>query len=312
MADISNALTAYVQGHYRKVSGWLASDTITHILKLDETQRELGITGHVGEIGVHHGKLFILLYLLARTDEKAVAIDLFEAQHLNVDKSGQGDLGIFSKNLETYAGETSKLKLISGDSTTLGAGDVMAAAGGPLRLFSIDGGHTRDIVRHDLTTAAGALREGGIVILDDYFNPEFPGVSEGANRYFLSDNGQAGLKLVPFLIGSNKVYLTTGNHAERYMDAVCRSDLGRPFRDLVKFRAYAADTTTVFVTELWGATVLAYSPDRFGRAYKLRRSLKRSATGLRKKLGETGAWRLLKSSKLGDALRSLANRLAPY
>ena len=56
--------------------------------------------------------------------------------------------------------------------------------GGPLRFFSIDGGHLSHIVKHDLETAALSITDGGVIILDDYFNPEFPGVSEGTNRYF--------------------------------------------------------------------------------------------------------------------------------
>ncbi|HEV2069230.1 MAG TPA: hypothetical protein VGR26_05515 [Acidimicrobiales bacterium] len=34
--------------------------------------------GSVGEIGVHHGKLFLLAYLASRRDEAAFAVDVFE------------------------------------------------------------------------------------------------------------------------------------------------------------------------------------------------------------------------------------------
>jgi hypothetical protein len=281
-------------------------------MTINACQRELGIAGHVGEIGVHHGKLFILLYLLADGTENALAIDIFGAQDLNVDNSGKGDLAVLTHNLKSYAGETARLKIISGDSTTLTGEDLTGAAGGKLRLLSIDGGHLARIVRHDLNTAATSLGEGGVVILDDFFNPEFPGVGEGTNQFFLFDNGRAGEKLAPFLIGMNKVYLTTEAYASRYIDHFCRKDLGRPFASTIKFNTYAARHHAVFVTELFGATVLAYSPDRFSLGYRLGRSLKAKARKIRGSLGDTRLGRHLRNSRLGGLIAQLANRIAPY
>ena len=60
------------------VDGWLRTEAARIVVALTERQRSLGIGGGVAEIGVHHGKLFILLYLLGQASEKAVAIDLFE------------------------------------------------------------------------------------------------------------------------------------------------------------------------------------------------------------------------------------------
>ena len=88
------------------VDGWLRSEAARIIVALNERQRSLGIAGGIAEIGVHHGKLFILLYLLSREPEKALAIDLFEDQHLNIDQSGNGDLAKFRRNLERHADST--------------------------------------------------------------------------------------------------------------------------------------------------------------------------------------------------------------
>jgi hypothetical protein len=73
------------------------------IAALNERQRALDAKGGIAEIGVHHGKLFILLYLLGRPPEKAVAIDLFEDQHFNIDLSGSGDLAKFRRNLARHS-----------------------------------------------------------------------------------------------------------------------------------------------------------------------------------------------------------------
>jgi peptide chain release factor 2 len=51
------------------------------------------------EIGVHHGRLFIPMALARRPGERALAIDVFEDQHLNVDHSGKGDRARFEENV---------------------------------------------------------------------------------------------------------------------------------------------------------------------------------------------------------------------
>lgn len=163
----SDLLDAYVHRGVDAVDGWLAKDTVGHVLRLHDIQESLGIQGGVGEIGVHHGKFFVLLYLLTRSDERGVALDLFEQQELNTDRSGHGDRAVFERNLARHAGGNERVTILAGDSTGIGGRDLRAAAGGPLRLLSIDGGHLARIVRHDLQTARDALVDGGVVVLDD-------------------------------------------------------------------------------------------------------------------------------------------------
>lgn len=61
---------------------------IQYVKRLTAKQHELGIYGAVGEIGVHHGKFLIPIVGNALVDEPAVAMDLFEDQQANLDKSG--------------------------------------------------------------------------------------------------------------------------------------------------------------------------------------------------------------------------------
>ncbi len=62
MLDTSHYLESYANRNHKKVDGWLEKNTILQLLRINDIQNKLGISGHVGEIGVHHGKLFILLY----------------------------------------------------------------------------------------------------------------------------------------------------------------------------------------------------------------------------------------------------------
>ena len=91
-----------------------------------------------------------------------------------------------------------------------------------MRFFSIDGGHTIDITRNDLRIASQSICEGGVIILDDYFNGLFPGVSEGTNQFFIHDND---IGIVPFAIGAGKVFLTTSSYADKYIESLLECNL---------------------------------------------------------------------------------------
>ncbi len=206
-------------GH-RTVQGWLEPQVLDMLQTLDTVQRNAGVEGGVAEIGVHHGQLFIGLLLLKDAGLPAVAIDVFDDQQLNVDGSGRGDRSRFEANVRRWA-DPASLVVHQADSTTLTGDDVRTLAHGPVRLFSVDGGHTEQIVLADLRTAEAALAEGGIVVADDVFNAEWPGVSVGTLRYLDADPA-----VVPFAVGFNKVYFTHASHAEPYRAALRRAHIG--------------------------------------------------------------------------------------
>jgi len=204
------SLNAYLKHGHQLVKGWLFPGAPQAIILLSDEQRRTNLSGGVAEIGVHHGKLFILLYLLSSENESAVAVDLFSRQDLNVDHSGAGDLERFKRNLHRHA-DTSRLIVHEGDSTQLTAGQLIELGRGPLRLISIDGGHTAEITAHDLVTSEGALAEGGIIILDDCFKEMWPGVTDGVHRHFSEPR-----TIVPFGIGANKTFFCHKAFAQRY------------------------------------------------------------------------------------------------
>jgi len=195
---------------YRFVSGFLEPGNLPVLKVLDDAQRARNVAGAVAEIGVHHGRLFIPLHLLQRGTGKSVAIDLFGDQELNIDKSGNGNLDKFTDNVALWS-TTDGLVLHQGDSTKLEAAVLTEKAGGPIRFFSVDGGHTAEIVYSDMRLAEETLSDGGIVIADDIFNQQWPGVAVGTLRY-LDD----GAKLAPFAIGFNKVYFTQPEFCDAY------------------------------------------------------------------------------------------------
>ncbi|MEO0983692.1 MAG: class I SAM-dependent methyltransferase [Pseudomonadota bacterium] len=199
--DLKNA-SDYAGRGMDRVDGWLVKLSARLIVASAEIQTDAGERGGVCEIGVHHGKLFILLYNCLSTDERGLAIDLFDDQAQNTDGSGRGDKEIFLRNLSRFSPDSSKLTIIEANSLKLDAGALRAEVGA-VRLFSVDGGHTAECAESDLRLAEAALSPCGLVILDDVFNPCWPGVLTGLARYM----ADPATRLTPFLVSPNKVFL---------------------------------------------------------------------------------------------------------
>ena len=182
----TTARRKFVHDHDALVQGFMQDATALSVAILSKKQHELGITGAVGEIGVHHGLFFFAIVAAARLCEHMIAIDIFGDQGKNIDKSGHGDYTIFAKHAEQF-NLTAKV-VQQGQSPTLStralqrtlgprtiaafastssevSPQTLCAATGytGVRLFSIDGGHTADIVHHDLSLLNCLLVDGGLL-----------------------------------------------------------------------------------------------------------------------------------------------------
>jgi hypothetical protein len=165
---------------------------------------EDGVLGSVLEIGVHHGLSAIAIAALRGPDAQMVAIDTFgEARDLDASGGMRGDERTFRTNLARYYRDTAFLRVIAADSRSIAPSDL----GQGFAFCHIDGGHSVEETAHDLALAADVALPGALVAIDDYFNPSFPGVSEGTIGYLTEHPG----RLVPVAIGCNKVILQRGS-----------------------------------------------------------------------------------------------------
>jgi hypothetical protein len=196
----SRDLTRYLQHGILAVEGWLHRSSAAVIVHLGESQTHLRVRGDVCEIGIHHGKLFLILANLLADGECACAVDIFSDQHKNIDNSGFGDRTIFEANLREHAADA-RVDIVQQSSLDLDDTDFRDKR---FRLFSIDGGHTAGITEHDLWLAQCCMVPGGIVIVDDLLSSSWLGVITGVAR-FLSKEAT----LIPFALSPNKLYLTT-------------------------------------------------------------------------------------------------------
>ena len=187
---------------------------------------------------------------------------------------GLGDKSIFLDNLRTHGCDVERIVVKSRNSLDMTAAEVRTDAG-PVRLFSVDGGHTADITASDLALAEASLCAGGVVILDDFFNEAWPGVSEGAARYLASGASQ----LVPVAIGGNKfLFSNNAELAARYRDAL------RALPD-----SYVVTDQTAF-----GKPVVV---------------VQAKVVRMTDRLASTALWRQIRGTSAGRALKSAALRV---
>ena len=173
------------------------------------------------EIGVHHGKLYILLNSVIDSKFSSYAVDIFSNQDLNIDGSGNGSLEIFKKNLMLFdIHKGANTVIIAGDSTDDGLMLRKRIGVGSMRFISIDGGHTAEHTINDLKISSELISNEGVVILDDILNHHWLGVIEGVVKFLDSKP-----TLIPFAIGHNKLYLSKLSFNHRYQSLFENSKL---------------------------------------------------------------------------------------
>lgn len=182
------------------------NDFITYSMMVDMFTFKAG----VAEIGTYFGRNFCMLNYFSNK-KPSFAIDIYDRQELNWPASGEGALtrAGFEEVLQkqdTFKGKN--VTIIEGDSLHLQDDIVKTIGDNKVKMFCIDGAHTRHHVLADLHTAELCIHDAGVVILDDFFSFQYPSVTEALLRY------EGNLK--PFLFCDNKLYLCKPDYQYQY------------------------------------------------------------------------------------------------
>ncbi|MDE3113036.1 MAG: class I SAM-dependent methyltransferase [Chloroflexota bacterium] len=196
LRDPARFLAAY-RAAFGSIHGAFTIDAALLFFMYGGLLAEADVRGATCEIGVHQGLSAIAVAALRGEGALFYGIDTFGAPR-DIEASGgmSGDDRAFRANMSRFYADTSFVRVIAADSRTVAPSRVEGCS-----FFHVDGGHSADETKSDLALAAEATVEGGLVALDDYFNPSFPGVSEGAVRFLAERRGA----LVPLAVGHNKV-----------------------------------------------------------------------------------------------------------
>jgi Methyltransferase domain len=174
---------------FDRIEGWFSPDAALMFMAYAGLNRSNGIAGHVLEIGVFHGLSAIALAALRGQDARFVAVDLFETHNVSSVH--------FDRNMTAFFGNTGFIRRLAISSNALTPDDL----GDGFSLCHVDGGHSAAETYADLELCVHVLLPGGLLALDDYFNPLYPGVCEGAIKFWLAHP----TALRPIALGFNKV-----------------------------------------------------------------------------------------------------------
>lgn len=197
--------TAHGIKSMNNVHGWFRNEAALLIAMLDEFQKSRDITGNIFEIGVHHGRSSIFFSHLLSANESLNVCDLFSNEG-NVSSSGSGDELIYKANMDKF-GKNKPNQIFKCFSSEL----TPARISDDYRFFHIDGGHNPDEALGDLELAATTTHKEGVIIVDDPFRDEWPGVTE-AILIFLQKHQE----FEAFAVGFNKIFLCRKETALNY------------------------------------------------------------------------------------------------
>jgi hypothetical protein len=248
---IDPKLDAYLRKGEYKVPGYAHEWDLFLFFVLLAWQSSCGFRGDLAEIGVHHGRSFLVLAMCRQPGEGLLAIDLFEDDYFNEADPMHNNRGTgFFANLLKYGVTLEPGEIIRGSSLDLNPQELLRDYQ-PIRFFSIDGGHFYHHVANDLEIAVKTIADCGVVCVDDWMNDYWPEVSIAAGN-FLRELPQ---RLVPFLVNQNKLYL-------------CRPDflpvLQREFLPMLATEFGGIEVSTV---EMFGHAVTHV---KFGMAMRLK------------------------------------------
>lgn len=157
------------------------------------------------EIGVFCGKSFIPIYHRRSPGFPVLAVDMWSPVDSPEWRSFGDKRAEFLKNARDRIVDHSDIVVVDKDSRSLTADDYLSMSGVPMRVIHIDGDHSMDGCLHDLVESEKCLSDDGVIILDDVFNTDWPGVGAATNE-FLGHARKTEIR--PILIGHGKVVLS--------------------------------------------------------------------------------------------------------
>ena len=218
MTEIASSLPAvdrYLAEGYESVVGMSSRFAAAIVARLMAIQSDLGVRGHFAEIGPFEGRFFIAMAHALAVGEKAVGIDLFDWPNPEI-------IDRFHANCRKHGVPEERRVTLKADSRTMKPEELLAAAGGPIRLMHVDGEHSRAALLKDLALTTAVMAEGGVIVLDDMLHPGYPTLMVAVQEYL-----EANPDIVPLcvidretIVAATKFVLCGRTWFKRYEEAL--------------------------------------------------------------------------------------------
>lgn len=224
----------------RSVDGWFLDEAAAAWDCLLQFQLSARMTGNLLEIGVWNGRSAMMSVLHAGAGEILLLVDprdMKEAMsHLRQIRA-DATIDVFQKPSRSLFKHPEYRNMLSS-----------------FRWIHIDGKHSAQDANVDLRLADELLNDTGMVVVDDFFHPDYPQVTQAVYQYLFSHPHSFSL----VLCGHGKGYLCRPLAVAKYADYV-RSGLhrdmaARGYNQLTIWKSTeTADCQTFGITERFGA-----------------------------------------------------------
>jgi hypothetical protein len=234
----------YLDGPFSSIPGWCGPHLWQILQPVHEFQQSIGCNLPVAEIGVHCGKFFIGLVKTKQAPKGNFAIDVFDLQQFNLDKSGKGSIERLEKYMEACEVPRESIEILRSDSLSLSEETLrnIEQTSGTFSLFSIDGCHTAEHTIHDTRVAMRLTASEGVIMVDDYQNASWPGVQEGVAKLFFTDTP----KFLPLLYTTKKLFLAHISYHATYLELVVQFlKKNHPETAIKRVRRFGYDSLTI-------------------------------------------------------------------
>ena len=161
------------------IPGWFNIDDLAHFTLVLETQTSSGLHGDLLEIGCYHGRSAAVLALHLQAGERLFLADAFDLPL----SDPYGDTATPEKvwrNLATAVPALSRERVFIQRAYS---SELTLPSDLKVRFAHVDGGHDAPTVHTDLTLCTERLVPGGVMVIDDYAHPHYPGVTEGVREF---------------------------------------------------------------------------------------------------------------------------------
>ncbi len=206
----------YLREGYASVVGMSSRFAAAVTATLMRLQTDLGITGPIAEIGTFEGRFFIALAHALAPGERALGIDLFDWPNPEI-------IDRFEANCLKHGVDPKRKITWKTDSRVMKPEDILAKVGGDkLRLFHIDGEHSRHALSRDLERATAVMRPDGIIVLDDMLHPGYPTLMVSVHEWLEKNTDWCVLAIIDreTIVAATKFVLCRKEWFKRYEEAL--------------------------------------------------------------------------------------------
>lgn len=210
---MNSSLRKFIFSDLQTIDGYIDPPDALVFMTLLQSQMGKHFGGGIAEIGVYYGRSYFLMRKICGERQPILAIDLFD---MNEGEDGQPlQYQRFVENGRRLGLAVDQDLVIRGDSAALRPSELMDKVG-PIRFFSIDGGHMLHHVMSDSALATGALADHGIIAFDDTFNPAWPEVTVGVSDFLRQQEG----RYTAFCMTKYKTYVCRSEFHALYQEAI--------------------------------------------------------------------------------------------